>query len=551
MSVFRRILLAYIAIIAVGVVIAGFVIHQTAKLEAEITLATSQPVEQLDSAHAAWDAFRMTETLVNEVTQAIGFQDSAVVLIKFNGLIGAVESRLSTIQNAAAHEKTRLALGEARAAVAAWKDSAQILLGIKPALSIPAPHAMSRMTETVKKRLDVLVVDAKTGVEASRNAIVDAVQMLKTMVTALVTIAAMSCLILAYFTARSITQPLSAIESQMRTIAAGNLDAPILHLDRKDEIGVMARSLAMLRDEAMEAGRLRQRETSDAGRAIDKSREMESLAQGFTDGMSVAVSAVTNAAQDMRATTESLADSAQYTNEQASLVAIRSREASSNVRSVAAATEELSISVVGIAGQTETARQMSEAAASSADRGVEIVMHLSQSVGQIGAFVEMISSIAAQTNLLALNATIEAARAGEAGRGFAVVASEVKALAGQTSKATEDITLQIDMVQQATQEVVGTIEEISLTIPKIKDISVAIANAMHEQQQATREIANSIEMASKGVEEVSTRIDGVSTAAGKSGESARVMLKALEHLVTRSDDIENKVQAFVTKVKAA
>ena len=104
MSVFRRILLAYGAIIAVGIAIAGFVIFQTAKFEVEITRATTQPVEQLDAAHAAWDAFRMTEALVNDVTAAIGFQDSTVVLTKFNGLIGAVESRLLMIQNAAGHE---------------------------------------------------------------------------------------------------------------------------------------------------------------------------------------------------------------------------------------------------------------------------------------------------------------------------------------------------------------------------------------------------------------------------------------------------------------
>ena len=119
--------------------------------------------------------------------------------------------------------------------------------------------------------------------------------------------------------------------------------------------------------------------------------------------------------------------------------------------------------------------------------------------------VKLITDIAEQTNLLALNATIEAARAGDAGRGFAVVASEVKALAGQTAKATEDIGAQIAGMQHATMRSIEAIGAIERTIREIGDISGAIAAAVTEQGAATQEIARSVETAAKRTIETAER----------------------------------------------
>ena len=94
------------------------------------------------------------------------------------------------------------------------------------------------------------------------------------------------------------------------------------------------------------------------------------------------------------------------------------------------------------------------------------MQELNEAAKRIGDVVSLITDIAEQTNLLALNATIEAARAGEAGRGFAVVAGEVKALAGQTAKATEDIAKQIAGMQHATSRSIEAIEAIEAHHPR-------------------------------------------------------------------------------------
>jgi len=194
---------------------------------------------------------------------------------------------------------------------------------------------------------------------------------------------------------------------------------------------------------------------------------------------------------------------------------------------------------------------MAGEAVEQARRTNQRVGALSEAPGRIGNVVELISVIAGQTNLLALNGTIEAARAGEAGRGFAVVASEVKALAQQTAKATEEINQQIFGVQNATQESVDAIREISTTIEKFSEISSAIAAAVEEQGAATHEISRNVQQAAHGTQQVSANITDVQRGAVETGSASGQVLSSANSLAGDGNRLKHEVGKFLQAVRAA
>jgi methyl-accepting chemotaxis protein len=219
------------------------------------------------------------------------------------------------------------------------------------------------------------------------------------------------------------------------------------------------------------------------------------------------------------------------TNNQVSAAVEASDRTALTVQSVASAAEELVSSVREIGRRVKEASEVSTAAVQQSARINEIIQGLSASADRIGQVVGLINSVASQTNLLALNATIEAARAGETGKGFAVVASEVKALAGQTAKATDEISGQISAVQNATHGVISAIQEITSIISTISATSGAIATAVEEQGAVTQEISSNMQTAAAQVSTISRNMNEIGEATKAAAQSTRKVKDASLALV--------------------
>jgi len=262
-----------------------------------------------------------------------------------------------------------------------------------------------------------------------------------------------------------------------------------------------------------------------------KMRDFDELAAS----LEAAASTLNNCAEEMRR-------SSSTSEEQATGVAAGAEEALTNVQTVAATAEELNSSIVEINRQITQSTEMTTNVENESQVAGTAIGELSQTSEQIGAIVELITGIAAQTNLLALNATIEAARAGEAGKGFAVVASEVKALAAQTSKATEEIEVQVGAVQAGTGRAVSSIELVTKTLADLNSVSGAIAAAVEEQGAATTEIARSMSEASNGVGDISEGITGVSRNVQEVSAGAAEILKISKNLSSQAGLLKESLE---------
>ena len=365
-------------------------------------------------------------------------------------------------------------------------------------------------------------------------------------------IAALLALVATALLVRRVTKPLKGVAEALTVLAEGRTDVEVRYADRHDEIGVIARTIAVFKNNRIERRQIDADRANAEKQAIERRKaELNQFVEDFRSKIGGIIEQVTSSSGRFEKDARQLSMTAQTTAEMSGHSANASRQASEHVRSAATASNELSQSIVEISRRVQDSNTVASEAVKQANATDERMAELSAAGDRIGDVVKLITSIAEQTNLLALNATIEAARAGDAGRGFAVVAQEVKNLAGQTAKATDEISSHIVNMQRATEESVEAIKAIGQTIERMSEITGAISAAVEEQGAATQNIANGVQAAAGGTLDVAENIERVAQGANETETTSSQILESAQALSGVSVHLRDEVEKFLDSVRAA
>jgi methyl-accepting chemotaxis protein len=351
--------------------------------------------------------------------------------------------------------------------------------------------------------------------------------------------------------ARSITRPLAKLSGAMEQLAAGDSTVDIPATDAKDEIGAMARTVIVFRDNAVEREQLAVTQEKSVRERERRAETIAATVAAFESTVDETLGKVRGAAERLETSAQALNTAADAVSAQSASAEQRVGAASMNVTSAASSAEELATSIGEIATQAATSTDVASRAVTEAQRTVQTMSQLASAATRIGEVIGLIQAIAGQTNLLALNATIEAARAGEAGRGFAVVASEVKSLAGQTAKATEEIATQIGSIQAAAGDATEAIEQVNNIISEMSGIAARVAAAVEEQNAAVSSIAEGVHRASSEARtgaEAMTRVASASADARHTADDVKALAEAL---AIDAEQLDAEVRRFLGEVRAA
>jgi methyl-accepting chemotaxis protein len=355
-----------------------------------------------------------------------------------------------------------------------------------------------------------------------------------------------------WFTRSRVVNPLMHLTGAIDQLAGGQQTVTIPYADHVDEIGVMARAVLVLKQNTIEKLRLEVEQSALKQQSeLERRRVLGDLANRLDESVGHVVETLSGAATDLQSNAAVMLTSCSDAQERSAAIASTSRTSSASVESLASAAKALSDSIEEIEHQTGQATTVTRVGMQQVATTNEVVAGLTDTVREIGQVVGMIGEIAEQTNLLALNATIESARAGVAGKGFAVVAGEVKNLAGQASRATEQVTLKIQQIEEVTGRAVATMTDVARTIQQIGGIVTDIAAAVERQSGAARTIAHNVDTASDGTRRVNNDIERVASSAENTGRTADEVMRSASAVNQKAADLRSTVDSFLQKLRSA
>jgi len=407
--------------------------------------------------------------------------------------------------------------------------------------------AIDPCTDIISKLIDLQLDQSRARFEATERADSSAKKLLIVVSLIAIILSLAACV----YVVLGLARPLRGAILTMNRIAEDDLTVEITGETRRDEIGAMARALLHFKASGLERHKLRLAAEEEQRTRLARSARVESAVREFEQASLGIITTVATASTELEASATMMMEIAKSASEQSSMVAAASHQASTSMQSLVSNGDELASSINEIGRQAKQSSNYAAAAAEKARETDKTVQKLNDAGRAIVEVVDLIKSIASQTNLLALNATIEAARAGESGRGFAVVAAEVKALAGQTSKATDVIAEHVGAIQAASSESIAAMREISRMIEEINRVASSIAVAVTEQSAATEGISENVQQVAQGTASASESISIVNQAATNTGAAAGQVLSASQELAEQSQLMREKVDMFLHAVRAA
>ena len=403
-----------------------------------------------------------------------------------------------------------------------------------------ASPLMDKIAEVIQHEYEELSERSHLLIERTHTLIISSIIVIST-----------ACIVLAMLIGRKISQPVNKLTNTMARLADKDLEVNIEGQNRRDEIGKMATAVLVFKENAIEVRKLEIEQKKAQQVQLDRAENLEKLTENFDGNVSELIHVLSSATTELDATAQSMASIADDTVKQTDQISSASNSTAENIQSVAGASEELTSSIRELSMQVNSASEATNAAVQDVDKASAQIEGLSKAAEEIGNVVGLIQDIAEQTNLLALNATIESARAGEAGKGFAVVANEVKSLAGQTAQATEEISTQIEHVQNETKGAVIAIKNIETKIRGVNEAASSIAAAIEEQNASTEEISRNTQVSSQNMSQLNDSASHVNDAAKSTELAADEVLLASQGLSKQTNNLREQIREFLDGVKAA